>query len=70
MQALPPRATNARVWALQIVPAPPVQNSTLSLKMPSRQVLLRNSSRGIGIVEVGCSCLLEKCFCFQVTLAY
>lgn len=30
MQALAPRWTIARTWALQIEPAPPVQNTTLS----------------------------------------
>lgn len=29
MQALAPRCTKARTWALQIVPAPPVQKTTL-----------------------------------------
>lgn len=35
----------------QMVPAPPVQKSTLLLKMPSRQTLLTKSSRGTGMVR-------------------
>ena len=39
MQASAPRSTRARTWALQILPAPPVQKTTLPARSYQRFVL-------------------------------
>ena len=51
MQALAPRWTIARTWALHIEPLPPVQKITLFLKRSSFQTSLRYSCFCIGIVR-------------------
>jgi hypothetical protein len=51
MQALAPRWTRARTWALHIEPLPPVQKMTLFLKRSSFHTSLRYSCFCIGIVR-------------------
>ena len=51
MQALAPRCTSARTCAEQMVPLPPVQKTTLSLKMPSFHTLERYCVLGIDMID-------------------
>lgn len=51
MQAFAPRWTRARTCAEQILPFPPVQKTTLSLKMPSLKMLDRYSDLSSGMVR-------------------
>ena len=60
MQALAPRWTSARTWALHIVPAPPVQNTTL----------LSNQTNKRRHFYVHSSCGLPKIPSFQMSLRY
>ena len=66
MQALAPRWTMARTWALQMVPAPPVQNTTLFARKQgvSFQIFLGSFGRK---ERAG---LVPKIPSFQISLTY